>query len=255
MMRKYASDARSLFAFTAVLACFAVTSCMKNKPWDYVALGDSTPAGYGVDKSYVDYYGEFIAEDQGVQVESHNFSQSGQTTGVLLKQLRNNEELREAVRNAEVITIWTGWNDLSKPLSQYRDETCGGEDNLDCIREAVAALNANIDAILDEILSLTSPQDTLIRIADVGIPFVNTWKHQGWFETLHGPCYEVWRAHLVEASEQRGITVVYTYHVLNGPDGDEKTEGIFQNDGIHFNAEGHRLIARLHREAGYGYAP
>jgi lysophospholipase L1-like esterase len=228
---------------------------MKNKPWDYVALGDSAPAGYGVDESYVDYYGEFIAEDQGVQVITRNFSRSGQTTGLLLKQLRDDKELREAIRHARVITIWTGWNDLGKPLSQYRDETCGGEDNLDCIREAVAALNANVDAILDEILSLTSPQDTLIRIADVGIPFVNTWKHQGWFETLQGPCYEVWREHLVEAAEQRGITVVYTYHVLNGPDGDEKIEGIFQRDGVHFNAEGHRLVARLHREAGYGYAP
>jgi hypothetical protein len=32
-------------------------------------------------------------------------------------------------------------------------------------------------------------------------------------------------------------------------------ESITQEDGIHVNDEGHRLIARLHREAGYEYAP
>ena len=226
-----------------------------NRTWDYVALGDSTPDGYGVERSYVDYYAEFIEEDLDVRVEIHNFSMSGQTTTSLLNRLRTNDELRSALQDAEVITIWTGWNDLGEPLSQYRDGTCGGEDNLDCIQDAVEMLNRNIDAILDEILAVTSPQETLIRIADVGIPFVSTWKHQGWFETLQRPCYEVWRERLIRAAEQRGIAVVYTYYVLNGPNGDQKMEGIFQEDGIHLNEEGHRLVARLHREVGYDHAP
>jgi hypothetical protein len=155
-----------------------------------------------------------------------------------------------------VITIWTGWNDLKEPLGQYRADECGGEDNLDCIREAVVELNANMDAILDEIMSMADPEDALIRIADVGIPFVNTWTYHGWFDTLKGPCYETWREHLVEAAEERGITVVYTYQVLNGPDGDRPMDDeLTQSDGHHFNEEGHRLIARLHRDAGYAHGP
>jgi lysophospholipase L1-like esterase len=225
------------------------------KKWDYVALGDSTPDGYGVGYSYVDYYAEFIEEDMEVGVEIHNFSRSGETTSMMLERVRGDEDIRAAIRDAEVITIWTGWNDLKKPLSRFRDETCGGEDNLECIREAVEALNGNIDAALDEIVALTSPQRTLIRIGDVGIPFVAGWQHKGWFETLQGPCYEVWRDHLIEAAEERGITVVDIYHVLNGPNGDEKMEGVYLSDGFHFNEEGHRLVAELHREAGYEYAP
>ena len=230
-----------------------VAGCASNT-WGYVALGDSTPAGYGVDQSYVDYYAELIEQDLGVRVEVYNFSRSGQSTSSLLSQLRTNEDLRVALREAEVVTIWTGWNDLGEPLTRYRNEACGGEDNLECIREAVRALNTNIDAIFDEILSLTSSQETLIRVADVGIPFIATWQYYGWFETLQRPCYEVWREYLIEAAEQRGMAVVYTYHVLNGPNGDGKMEGIYQNDGIHFNEEGHRLIARLHQEVGYQYA-
>ena len=140
-------------------------------------------------------------------------------------------------------------------MELHHSGTCGGTDNLDCIREAVEGLNSNIDAVLDEILSLSSPTDTLIRIADVGNPFVGVWKEQGCFDDLKGPCFEAWREHIVESAEQRGVTVVYTYHVLNGPNGDESlTErGLTQADGVHFNKEGHRLLARLHSEIGYSY--
>ncbi|MGD2272674.1 MAG: SGNH/GDSL hydrolase family protein [Desulfobacterales bacterium] len=239
---------RFLFLFFLLLGCVPL-GCA-SKTWDYVALGDSTPAGFGVEKSYVDYYAEFIEKDLGIQVEIHNFARSSQKTSTLLKQLQTDEEYRAALQDAEVVTLWTGWNDLGEPLSKFRTDSCGGKDNLDCIRDKVAEINKNLDGILDEIRSLTGT-DTLILIADVGIPFVQTWQYQGWFDTLQGPCYEEWRNHLVQAAEKRDMKVVYTYHVLNGPNGDEKLEGIYQNDGIHLNEEGHKLLARLHREVGY----
>ncbi|MBN1452565.1 MAG: SGNH/GDSL hydrolase family protein [Anaerolineales bacterium] len=228
-----------------------------DKTWDYVALGDSYPAGYGAVSSYVDYYAEHIEEDLGVQVELHNYAQTGLTSSELLSQVRSDKELREALRNAEVITIWIGWNDFRESLAQFYVGTCGGEKNLDCMLESVTMLNGNIDAILDEILNLANPQDTLIRIADTGIPpiFLITWKQHGWFETLQESCFEVWRDHLVAAANQRDIRVVYTYQILNGPGGDERMKGIYQSDGIHFNDRGQRLIADLHREAGYEYSP
>jgi lysophospholipase L1-like esterase len=226
------------------------------RTWDYVALGDSWPAGYGLEKSYVDYYAEFIEQDLGVEVVVQNFSKTGQSASVLHYQLLNNQELREAIQEAEVITIFTGWNDLYSKLDVFRSGECGGEDNLDCIRNEVAALNADIEAILDEILSLTSLQDTLIRIAEPPIPWMNSWLYNDWFDILRGPCYEDWVEHLIEAAEERGITVVFTYHVLNGPNGDQPMdETLTHSDGMHPNAEGHQLLARLHREAGYEFAP
>jgi hypothetical protein len=53
-----------------------LTSGCADKTWDYVALGDSYPAGLGVENSYVDYYAEFIEQDLGVQVEVNNFSRN-----------------------------------------------------------------------------------------------------------------------------------------------------------------------------------
>jgi lysophospholipase L1-like esterase len=231
-------------------------SCASEQ-WDYVALGDSYPYGYGAERSYVDYYADYIETDLGISVEIHNFARTGLTTSELLNQVRNDADLRDAIRSAEVITIWIGWNDFSEPLLRYYSGTCGGEQNLDCFIEASATFNENLDAILDEILMLTNPQDTLVRIADAGIPplFMDAWKHQGRFETLQEWCFEIWRDHLVEAAGRRNITVVYTYKILNGPGGDEKMNGIYQSDGIHFNDKGQRLIADLHREVGYENAP
>jgi len=236
---------------------FLCVGCSVDRTWDYVALGDSYPAGYGAERSYVDYYAEHMEKDLGGRVEVHNYARTGLTSSELLSQVRSDEELRETIRNAEVITIWVGWNDFRVSLTQFYTGTCGGEQNLDCIRESVTRLNGNIDVLLDEILSIANPQDTLIRIADTGIPpiFLTTWKQHGWFETLQESCFEAWRDHLVAAASQRDITVVYTYRILNGPAGDEKMRGIYQSDGIHFNDKGQRVIADLHRQVGYEFAP
>ncbi len=235
---------------------FSSAGCSK-RTWDYVALGDSYPAGYGSERSYVDYYADHMEADLGVQVEIQNFARTGLTTSGLLSQVRSDEKLQEAIREAEVITIWIGWNDFSEQLGRYYNGSCGGEQNLDCIIEATKTFNENIDAILDEILTLTNPSETLIRIADTGIPliFIDTWGQHGWLDTLQKTCFETWRTHLVEAANQRNITVVFTYQILNGPGGDEILKGIYQSDGIHFNDKGQRLIADLHREAGYELAP
>lgn len=245
-----------IILITSLSLLFSLAGCVK-RTWDYVALGDSYPAGYGVERSYVDYFAEYIRTDLGVQVKIHNFARTGLTTAGLLDQVYTDEALRKAIRDAEVITIWIGWNDFRDPLLRHYAGTCGGNQNLDCFQKASEKFNENINALLDEILTLASPQDTLIRIADAGIPlsFMNEWKQQGRFEKLKKSCFEIWRGSLVETAYQHDITVVYTYQVLNGPSGDENMRGIYQSDGIHFNDKGQRLIAELHREGGYEYAP
>lgn len=223
--------------------------------WDYVALGDSTPAGAGVRDSYVDYYAEHIADDLGITIRTQNWAKDGQTSSILLDELKTNPKLRTALGEAEIITIWIGWNDLGLPLALYREDRCGGTDGVDCVREAVVSLNSNLDSILDEILSLRGPEDTLIRISDTFNPFVELWTEQGTFQLLCAVAFEGWRGHIIQAASERKITVVHTSAAINGPSGEQaaSAKGILQADGLHFNEQGHRLISQLHREAGYEY--
>ncbi len=217
--------------------------------WDYVALGDSTVPG----RSYVVYYAAHIEADLGVKVTVHNWGRSGQMSAGLLALLRNNQELRNAISEAEVVTFVIGANDLQSALSLYRTGACGGADNLDCCRERLTSFRANFDAIIAEILSLRNTTDTIIRTMDYGYPWVNRDKELGIYEDLK-PCFvEAFSEHIVQAASEHNIPVVQVYLAFNGPNGDEDPadKGYIGADGVHYSAAGHALIADLHRELGY----
>ena len=224
----------------------------------YVALGDSIPDGWGIGGSwedrvnYVEYFAEYLQEDLNAAVTVQNMSDStGIRTPHLLEKLQNNDVIRQAVTDADIITIWIGVNDLFTPENLYMNGMCGGEDNLDCIRKRVGEINGNIDMILDEILALNLSEETRIMIADNAIPavFVADWKNHGCFDVLQEEIYGSLHDHLYQAAFERGIIVVPTYNAINGPLGDKGHDELYIDDGIHFNAEGQKLIADIHREA------
>ncbi len=113
------------------------------------------------------------------------------------------------------------------------------------------------DDLLSEIVSLASPSQTLILIADTGTParFVDEWKEDGTFELMREHAYEVWRRYMLRAASRHGVHVVRTFEVINGPDGDQPPPSEWrQSDGLHFSSRGHRAVADLHREVGYAYS-
>jgi lysophospholipase L1-like esterase len=244
---------RGLVIFLCLLSLIVVISgCSTSRELSYVALGDSIPGGWGVGyENYAEYFADYLQQDLDASVEFHNYARAGDRTYALLDRLQDDTELRQAVADANAITIWIGVNDLPTPQMLYMNGMCGGEENLDCIRERIGEINENIDGILDEILALNSSKETRIMIADNAIPlvFVTDWKNHGCFDVLQEEVYESWHDHLYQAARERGIIVVPTYHAINGPSGDQGNDGLYQDDGLHFNVEGHRLIADIHREA------
>jgi len=229
--------------------------------WDLVALGDSTPTGYGVGAQnlYINLYSSYIGEDLGVGVVVHNWA-TNSTRSVLdwVEVIMTDDGLREDLRNAEVVTIWLGWHDLIPSigvigkggLCYVRDEI-----DLDCFRRVTDPMEQGFDDLLFEITSLASPNETLILIADMGNPFVNAWIEYGTLDTLKGPAYEDWRNYLIEAAKKYKVQVVYTYHALNGPNGNIPISSEYlMPDRLHFNKLGHKLLADLHREVGYEFS-
>jgi lysophospholipase L1-like esterase len=229
--------------------------------WDLVALGDSTPTGYGVgaENSYINLYASYISEDLEVEVVVHNWA-TNSTRTVLdwVEVIRTNEGVREDLRNAEVVTIWLGWHDLIPSIGAIgKGGPCykRGEIDLDCFRDVTDPMEQGFDDLLSEITSLTSPNETLILIADTGNPFVDTWIKYGTLDALKGPAFEEWRTYLMEAAGKHGVHVVNTYNAINGPNGDQSLPSEYsQADGLHFNELGHKLLADIHREVGYEYS-
>ena len=182
--------------------------------WDLVALGDSTPSGYGVgaENSYVNLYASYISEDLEVDVVVHTrATNSTRTVLDWVDVIRTDEGLKEDLRNAEVVTIWLGWHDLIPSIGVIgKGGPCykRGEIDLDCFRSVTDPMEQGFDDLLSEITSLASPNETLILIADTGNPFVDAWIEYGTLNILKGPAYEEWRNYLIEAADKHGFHVV-----------------------------------------------
>ncbi len=97
---------RAVFAL-AVLLLFGAGCGHSASTLDYVALGDSIPAGTGDSggRSFVYDYARYIEQDVGARVTVHNLGTNGLTARGLLEQLRHDGAVRRLVENADVVTI------------------------------------------------------------------------------------------------------------------------------------------------------
>jgi len=126
-------------------------------------------------------------------------------------------------------------NDLGQARSSYQRGTCGGPQNEACLREAVDRIERNWDAIIIEISSLRSTENTIMRTVGLGY----TPRTEGVFEPYLG---RVTR-HIASAADDGGIPYV---EVRLGDEG-------MSEDGLHPNDKGYRVIAD--RLGGLGYEP
>ncbi len=220
--------------------------------WDYVVLGASAVWGF------FRKYAAHIEADLGVKVTVHDWTFPDQHSTALLRNLRHSKELRSDILEAEVVTFYIPPEYLRTSLHSYYDGSCGGEDNQDCLREGLTSYKADVDAILAEILSLTSTSDTLIRPMTFYDPFVNYHKKLGIFEDVT-PYVKTANEYVVQIASEHNLPAAQVYLAFNGPNGDEDAadkgymSDTMNTDSVsmHTNSVGAALIADLHRELGY----
>jgi lysophospholipase L1-like esterase len=230
----------------------------------YTALGDSI--GFGlfapIGDGYVPTYDRFIEADSGANVKTINLSVPGWTSSDLLGAIRGSLLFRLSVATSTIVTVNIGGNDLLGARGDYKDRTCGGADNQDCLRAGVAVFRANFNAILAEVRSLRAGRPTIIRTMDIYNPFVNEDRAQDTWPNDQGNDFQVLKPYLDVINNQiaatataRNIPVAQVYLAFNGPNGDIDPNdlGLLSFDDLHPNGRGHRRIADLLR--GLGYSP
>jgi lysophospholipase L1-like esterase len=237
----------SLFAYSG---CSHGTTSANGLTWDYVALGDSIAAGQPGAR-YVETFAEHIRQDTGAIVGVTNLGMPGWTSGDLLAALRR-QDFRQALRGAEVITLNIGTNDLASARDQFVTGTCGGSDDERCLRTTVRDVEDNWDAIVELILELRSPRETIIRMMDVYEFLVDEDKANGTFPLFHAYLDEV-NTHIASLAERHAIPLASVHLAFNGPEGDEEPseKGLLLPDGVHPNVKGTIAIADLLRGLGY----
>ena len=114
---------------------------------NYVAFGDSLATGYGATQGYVYRYAAVLDMDTGAEVNVNDLGVDGLTSRQLRAVIEDDQGARDAIERSDVVTINIGANDLMQARLRYKAGYCGGADNQDCLRQAVADFQANWDAI------------------------------------------------------------------------------------------------------------
>src|SRR5690348_8648237 len=115
--------------------------------WRYTALGDSLAVGVlDSQGGYVRRYDAYISTDTGVTASLTDLGVNGAHSGDLLKSLENDPTFRSDVSASQVVTWDIGGDDLLHAINLFRNGQCGGADNQNCLRSAVAAFMPNWDA-------------------------------------------------------------------------------------------------------------
>jgi lysophospholipase L1-like esterase len=230
----------------------------------YTALGDSIGFGLfaSIGNGYVPTYDRFLEADSGANVKTINLCVPGWTSSDLRNAIRGNLLFRVSVATSTIVTVNIGGNDLLGARGDYKDRTCGGADNQDCLRSGVAVFAANFNAILSEVRSLRGSRATIIRTMDIFNPFVNEDRAQDTWPNDQGNDFQVFKPYLEAINGQiaavataRNVPFARVYMAFNGPNGDidPSNMGLLSFDGLHPNTSGHRLIAELLR--GLGSSP
>jgi lysophospholipase L1-like esterase len=233
-------------------ACGGRTGSTAPGNWRYTALGDSLAFGALAQQGYVPRYADYIRTDTGSTVDVTNLGVPGWHSSDLLNAVRTDPAFRTAISNSQVVTWDIGGNDLANAYSHFTDGSCGGPDNQDCLRTAVSDFTANWDAVVSELLTLRSPQQTILRTMDIYNPFVAPAAAAGTFATLETYLDEV-NAHIHTSAAANGIPVANVHQAFNGPDGtqDPISAGLIAADNFHPNDAGHKVIADQLRALGY----
>ncbi|HWR34455.1 MAG TPA: SGNH/GDSL hydrolase family protein [Clostridia bacterium] len=222
--------------------------------WKYVALGDSLAAGFTASQGYVQRYSQYVQADTGASVTVRNMGVPGWQSGDLLNALRNDADFRAAVFSADIVTWDIGGNDLLSSYKLYLRGNCGGSDNQDCFRSAVANFRINWNGIISELLALSRPGKTILRTMDIYNPFVAEQMVLGNLGQTK-PYLDAVNVHIESSAQQNGIRCAKVYLAFNGAQGldDPVSKGLISIDGFHASDAGHKLMADLLR--GFGYAP
>jgi hypothetical protein len=145
----------------------------------YVAFGDSWPEGAHCDgcTPFPELWADDLLTQTGVAIGFEDFTGDQEestgdeeATATLLESLRNSEATRTAVQNADIILIATGPNEIGGAIEPLLAGTCGGPDQLDCVRALGQEWHRNFDAILTEIEALRRGQPTAIRLVNAAEP-------------------------------------------------------------------------------------
>lgn len=209
-------------------------------PLYYVALGDSLTEGYGVgeEDSFVAVYSRLMESALGRRVIYLNAGVTGETTTDILDRMSKDADLQEAIRQADLISLTAGGNDLlgaAREFLLHRDPQV--------LKAALRLFTINIRRIIEAIKHIRAApgQDRakrlVMRILNLYNPFPIIEETDYWIERFN----RQWQAY-----ETPYIRIVDLYEAFQ-----YRTDDLIGEDMVHPNVLGYRTMAEAAHALGY----
>ncbi|MBE7436583.1 MAG: hypothetical protein HS100_21890 [Anaerolineales bacterium] len=233
---------KNLVRFTILFALlFGPSACGPRETWVYLVMGVMTREETS---DIPEQFASYIEQEAGVKVVIHE--QERWEPYQILENMRTNEELRDLVKNAEIITFDFHLEFLNVPEGLYAGKICGGEDNQDCIREAIQEEQEIFTAIIDLLTELRTGSPVLLRVFIIDDHYYQFelpgFGAMGKAETIEvmKMYYHEFQKFVEEESQKRGVVVV---RALPDPYFQESRPPGEWLDGLgHYTEQGSRVI-------------
>lgn len=223
------------------------------RDWDLVLMGDSVllqPANT-LKRRLEGELGVNLRLSDWINPDLAKYPSGGERSADLVARLRTDEELRQDLRDAEIIVF-------DVPVGILND-VCPGdpgtltvEEHVSCFDEAVALYKPDVEAVFEELVALRDPADAMIRVTDVWQMFHPTFVEAGAYDVVRSRWQEMNAAVHAQASRY-GIPMVPSYEEFSGPDGDTDpvASGDVQDDELHLSPRGVERFVELLVSGGF----
>jgi lysophospholipase L1-like esterase len=213
-----------------------------------VAIGDSIAAStLCACPRYPDVYAKLASAALGHPVLVQNLAKVATTSADWVDSLDSSRELQSKVKEADIITITIGINDLGR---------CGTEMDRACYASAIAGLKKNLEAILYNIDNLQGSHPYILRQTAYYNPVIGSSS-----AARLGPDYLAFYADQLRALNDTICAAIVAHNgacvelltAFNGPAGDLDAGDLLVDDHVHPSRTGMETIAK--QIAATGYAP
>ena len=223
--------------------------------WELVLMGDSVllQPGPALKTRLEGELGVYLLLSDWINPDLSKYDNGGERSADIVARLRTDEELRQDLRDAEIIVfdVPTG---ILNDVCTGDPGTSTDEEVARCMDEAVAHYTPDVEAAFEELVALRDPAQAMIRVTDVWQFLYPTFVAAGTYDVVR-PRWQKMNKAVHDTAARYGIPVVPAYAEFTGPDGDRDpvASGDVDYDEIHLTPQGvDRFVDLL---ASGGFAP
>ena len=214
----------------------------------YVAIGDSLTKGVGDSTNqggFVPLLAQSLTNETGLEFKAINYGVSGNTSGQILSRMQEKKEIRKDLKQAQLLTITVGGNDLRKAILEDTSNL-----DLDRFEKASKTYEKNLKQIIE--LARKDNPDLPIYVVGIYNPLYLNFPDLTELQTL----VDQWNQRTEETlSAYQGVYFVpindLLYKGIDGKSGVTESElgketvtndALYDEDSFHPNNTGYEIM-------------